>query len=142
MSESIIRISHLNKTFGTGVGAVLALEDINLDIHPGEIFGIIGLSGAGKSTLVRCMIPNVTSEVDIAVINGNYALEAGFSSAKDALALEDASSEAAKTFANIIVVKEGHEKDPAVLALVKALQSDAVRDYINNTFNGNVLPVF
>lgn len=55
MSESIIRISHLNKTFGTGVGAVLALEDINLDIHPGEIFGIIGLSGAGKSTLVRCM---------------------------------------------------------------------------------------
>jgi len=92
--------------------------------------------------LEAAMIPNVTSEVDIAVINGNYALEAGFSSAKDALALEDASSEAAKTFANIIVVKEGHEKDPAVLALVKALQSDAVRDYINNTFNGNVLPVF
>lgn len=92
--------------------------------------------------LEAAMIPNVTSEVDIAVINGNYALEAGFSSAKDALALEDASSEAAKTFANIIVVKEGHEKDPAVLALVKALQSDAVREYINNTFNGNVLPVF
>ena len=92
--------------------------------------------------LEAAMIPNVTSEVDIAVINGNYALEAGFSSAKDALALEDANSEAAKTFANIIVVKEGHEKDPAVLALVKALQSDAVRDYINNTFNGNVLPVF
>ena len=55
MSESIIQIQHLNKTFGEGPTAVHALEDINLDIHAGEIFGIIGLSGAGKSTLVRCM---------------------------------------------------------------------------------------
>ena len=53
MSESIIQIQHLTKTFGTGEGAVHALEDINLDIKQGEIFGIIGLSGAGKSTLVR-----------------------------------------------------------------------------------------
>ena len=55
MSEPIIQIRHLNKTFGTGEGAVTALEDINLDVLPGEIFGIIGLSGAGKSTLVRCL---------------------------------------------------------------------------------------
>ena len=55
MSESIIQVQHLNKTFGTGDTAVHALEDINLDIKQGEIFGIIGLSGAGKSTLVRCM---------------------------------------------------------------------------------------
>ena len=55
MSESIIQIQHLNKTFGTGETAVHALEDINLDIRQGEIFGIIGLSGAGKSTLVRCI---------------------------------------------------------------------------------------
>ena len=55
MSETIIRIEHLYKTFGAGEGEVKALQDINLDIHKGEIFGIIGLSGAGKSTLVRCM---------------------------------------------------------------------------------------
>ena len=55
MSESIIQIQHLSKTFGTGDTAVHALEDINLDIKQGEIFGIIGLSGAGKSTLVRCI---------------------------------------------------------------------------------------
>ena len=55
MSESIIQIQHLNKTFGEGPTAVHALEDINLDIRAGEIFGIIGLSGAGKSTLVRCI---------------------------------------------------------------------------------------
>ncbi len=55
MSETIIRIEHLCKTFGTGDGKVEALKDINLDIQKGEIFGIIGLSGAGKSTLVRCI---------------------------------------------------------------------------------------
>lgn len=55
MSEPIIRIQDLNKTFGSGETAVHALENINLEIHPGEIYGIIGLSGAGKSTLVRCM---------------------------------------------------------------------------------------
>ena len=55
MSQSIIQIQHLSKTFGGGTEAVHALEDINLDIRQGEIFGIIGLSGAGKSTLVRCM---------------------------------------------------------------------------------------
>ena len=55
MSEPIIQIEHLSKTFGTGEGAVAALTDITLSVEAGEIFGIIGLSGAGKSTLVRCM---------------------------------------------------------------------------------------
>ena len=55
MQEPIIQITDLNKTFGAGPTAVHALEQINLSIYPGEIFGIIGLSGAGKSTLVRCM---------------------------------------------------------------------------------------
>jgi len=55
VSESIIQIEHLTKTFGGGADEVRALTDINLDIQQGEIFGIIGLSGAGKSTLVRCM---------------------------------------------------------------------------------------
>ncbi len=53
--EPIIKIEHLYKTFGEGPAAVHALEDITLNIEPGEIFGIIGLSGAGKSTLVRCL---------------------------------------------------------------------------------------
>ena len=55
MTQPIIQIRHLTKTYGDGPEAVHALEDISLDIFPGEIFGIIGLSGAGKSTLVRCM---------------------------------------------------------------------------------------
>ncbi|MBR1845125.1 MAG: ATP-binding cassette domain-containing protein, partial [Oscillospiraceae bacterium] len=51
----MIQVRHLTKTFGEGESAVHALDDISLDIHPGEIYGIIGLSGAGKSTLVRCL---------------------------------------------------------------------------------------
>ena len=54
-NNPIIKIESLSKTFGSGETAVTALDDINLSIYPGEIFGIIGLSGAGKSTLVRCM---------------------------------------------------------------------------------------
>ena len=92
--------------------------------------------------LEAAMIPQITTEVDIAAINGNYALQAGFSSAADAIYTEDPNSEAAQTFANIIVVKEGNENNPAVQALVEALQSDAVRDYINETYDGNVLPIF
>ena len=52
---SIIELKNMGKTFATAAGAVTALEDINLSIEEGEIFGIIGLSGAGKSTLVRCI---------------------------------------------------------------------------------------
>ena len=51
----IIEIQDLSKTFGSGEGAVAALQGVSLAVQPGEIFGIIGLSGAGKSTLVRCM---------------------------------------------------------------------------------------
>ncbi len=55
MSQPIIQIKNLNKTYGSGDGAVSALQDINLNIEKGDIYGIIGLSGAGKSTLVRCI---------------------------------------------------------------------------------------
>ena len=53
--EHIIKVEHLSKTFGTGESQVAALQDVNLSVKKGEIFGIIGLSGAGKSTLVRCI---------------------------------------------------------------------------------------
>ncbi|HPE16458.1 MAG TPA: MetQ/NlpA family ABC transporter substrate-binding protein [Oscillospiraceae bacterium] len=87
------------------------------------------------------MLPRTIADVDLAVINGNYAIDAGFS-ASDALAIEDKDSEAAQTYANLIVVKEGNENNPAILALVKALQSDKVRDFINETYNGSVVPMF
>ena len=81
-------------------------------------------------------------DVDLAVINGNYALAAGLSAVQDALAIEDASGDAAQTYANLLGVKAGRENDPAIQALVKALQSDAVRDYINENYGGAVVPIF
>ena len=77
----------------------------------------------------------------IAVINGNYALAAGLKIAA-ALATEDASGDAAQTYANIIAVRSGDENSPKIQALVKALKTDAVRDYINNTYNGAVVALF
>ena len=81
-------------------------------------------------------------DVDLAVINGNYALDAGLNAGSDALAIEDASGDAAQYYANLIGVKEGNENSPAIQALVKALQSQEVKDYINETFEGAVVPIF
>ena len=55
LQETIIQLKGMGKEFRTANGPVVALDNINLDIYRGEIFGIIGLSGAGKSTLVRCI---------------------------------------------------------------------------------------
>ena len=87
-------------------------------------------------------LPRTVQDVDFAVINGNYAMEVGFSVGKDALATEDASSEAAQTYANVLVVKEGRENDPAIQALYAALTGDKVKDYINSTYDGAVVPIF
>ena len=81
-------------------------------------------------------------DVDLAVINGNFALAAGLNAGTDALAIEDASGDAAQTYANLLGVKAGNENSEAVQALLKALQSDAVREYINSTYNGAVVPIF
>ena len=77
--------------------------------------------------LEAAQLPRTLADVDYAVMNGNYALEAGFSVSKDALATEDANSEAAQTYANVLVVKEGNENNPGVQALLKALKSQEVK---------------
>ena len=84
------------------------------------------------------MVPNALTEVDIAVIHVNYALEAGFHPVEDALAIEDADS----PYVNILVVKEGNENDPAVQALVEALHSEDVRAFIEEKYAGAVVPAF
>ena len=87
-------------------------------------------------------LPRSLASADMAVINGNYATQAGFSSANDALATESADSDAAQLYPNVLVVEEGQENDPAILAVAAALQSDAVRDFINETYGGAVVPLF
>ena len=77
----------------------------------------------------------------VAVINGNYALQAGLHSS-DALAIEDASGDAAQTYANIIACRAGDENSAKIQALIQALQSDAVKEYIEKTYNGAVIAIF
>lgn len=85
-------------------------------------------------------VARVADEVAYVVLNGNYALQAGFSVAKDALAYEKSDSEAAKTYVNVIVVKEENENNEGVKALVDVLKSDEIKKFINDTYDGAVIP--
>ena len=118
-------------TVREGAGLTATVNDIEENPHNVKI-----------QEIEAAQLPRTVQDVDFAVINGNYAMEAGFSVGKDALATEDAASEAAQTYANVLVVKEGNENDPAIQALLAALQSDKVRDYINDTYDGAVVPIF
>ena len=90
--------------------------------------------------LEAAQVPRVVEEVAFVVLNENYALEAGYSVAKDALAYESSDSEAAKTYVNVIAVKEGNENTDKIKALVEALKSDTVKTYITDTYDGAVIP--
>lgn len=90
--------------------------------------------------LEAAQIARVIPEVAFVVLNGNYALAAEYSVADDAIAYEKSDSEAAQTYVNVIAVKEGNEKNEGIVALIEALQSDAIRQYINDTYDGAVIP--
>lgn len=85
-------------------------------------------------------VARVKDEVAFVVLNGNYALQAGFLVGKDAIAYETADSEAAKTYVNLIGVKEGHENDEGIKALIEVLTSDEIKQFINETYDGSVIP--
>jgi D-methionine transport system substrate-binding protein len=89
--------------------------------------------------LEAAQLPRSLPDLDAAVINGNYAIEAGLKPASDAILLEKAEG---NPYANILAVKKGKENDPRVKKLAELLHSDKVKDYINTTFNGSVIPAF
>ncbi len=86
-------------------------------------------------------LPNVLPDVDLAAINGNYAISAGLS-LDDALATESADSLGATTYANVLVVREGEQNEPKIIALADALTSPETYEYINATYDGAVVPTF
>ena len=119
--------------------------------------GIIKLKdGAGLEATVKDIVENpknikiqeleaaqvsrVKDEVAFVVLNGNYALEAGYSVEKDSIAYEKSDSEAAKTYVNVIAVKEGNENNEGSKALISVLKSDEIKKFINEKFNGAVVP--
>ena len=89
--------------------------------------------------LEAAQVARVTGETAFVVLNGNYALQAGYSVKKDALAYEAADSEAAKTYVNIIAVKDGNQDSDAIKALVKVLKSDDIKKFIDEKYDGVVI---
>lgn len=110
-------------------GIIATVQDIEENPKNIEIVEI------DPSQLVRAL-----PDVDLAVINGNYAIEGGLS-VKDALAVEDSSGLAAQTYANIVVVRSEDAQNEALLELVKVLQSDEIQKYIEDTYDGAVVPL-
>ena len=112
-----------------GVGLEATVNDIEENPYGVEI-----------EELEAAQVSRVAGEVAFVVLNGNYALEAGYSVSKDAVAYETADSEAAKTYVNVIAVKEGNENSEGIQALVQALKSDEIQKFINDTYDGAVIP--
>lgn len=90
--------------------------------------------------LEAAQVPRVKDEVAFVVLNGNYALQAGFSVSKDSIAYEKSDSEAAKTYVNVIAVKKGNENKTGIKALVEVLKSDEIKKFINDKYDGAVVP--
>lgn len=116
-------------TLREGVGLIATKLDIVDNPHNIEIVEI-----------EAAQVPRILQDVSFGIMNGNYAMEAGFKVSENALAYESADSEAAATYVNVIAVKEGNENTEKIQALVEALKSDAVKDYINQTYDGGVIP--
>ncbi|WP_446040715.1 MetQ/NlpA family ABC transporter substrate-binding protein [Streptomyces sp. SID1121] len=115
-------------TLKDGVGGTGSLADIKDD------------KGLTFKELEAATLPRALNDVDAAVINGNYAIEAELNPAQDSIALEKTEN---NPYANFLAVKEGNEKDPRVLKLAKLLNSPEVKKYIEDTYkNGAVLPAF
>ena len=116
-------------TLKDGVGLEATVNDIAENPHNVEIV-----------ELAAEQVARVAEETSYIVLNGNYALQAGYSVAKDALAYEKSDSEAAKTYVNVIAVKEGNENSDKIKALVDVLKSDEIKDFINEKYDGAVIP--
>lgn len=116
-------------TLADGAGLKATVKDITENPHNIKI-----------QELEAAQVSRVKDEVAFVVLNGNYALEAGFSVAHDSVAYETSESEAAQTYVNVLVVKEGNENEEGIQALVNVLKSDEIRQYINDTYDGAVVP--
>jgi D-methionine transport system substrate-binding protein len=117
-------------------GLIILAEDAGLEATEKDI--VSNPHEFEFKALDAAQLPRVLVDVDAAIINGNYALEADLNPVEDTILLEGAES----PYANIITVKAGSEEDARILALLNALQSDTVKNYILKTYNGGVVPAF
>ena len=115
-------------TLKEGAGLNATVNDIEENVKNVEIV-----------ELEAAQVSRVVDEVAFVVLNGNYALEGGYSVKSDAIAYEQSDSEAAKTYVNVIAVKEGNEENEAIQALVNVLKSDDIKKFIDEKYDGAVI---
>ena len=121
-------------------GLITLKEGVGLEATPVDI--VENPLNLKIEELDAAQVPRALADVDMAVINGNYALQAGLNAATDAIAIESSDSLAASTFANILVVKEGNEENEALQKLLAALQSEKTKQFIEEKYQGSVVPAF
>ena len=115
-------------TLKEGAGLNATVNDIEENVKNVEIV-----------ELEAAQVSRVVDEVAFVVLNGNYALEGGYSVKSDAISYEKSDSEAAKTYVNVIAVKEGNEENEGIQALVKVLKSDDIKKFIDEKYDGAVI---
>ena len=117
-----------------------------IEVNDGELITTADITSNPKNLefkeLEAATLPRVLEDVDIAVINGNYALEAGLDVNNDAFYAEDKNFESLKERRNVLAVKEGNENSQKIKDLTEALTSDEVREFIEEKYKGAVVPVF
>lgn len=117
-----------------------------IEVNDGELITTADITSNPKNLefkeLEAATLPRVLEDVDIAVINGNYALEAGLDVNNDAFYAEDKNVESLKERRNVLAVKEGNENSQKIKDLTEALTSDEVREFIEEKYKGAVVPVF
>ena len=116
-------------------GLIKLADDSNLSSTPKDI--VENPKNLTFTEVEAATVPSIVSEVDIAVINSNYAMGAGFNPVEDALALEASDS----PYVNVLVCKEGNENNEAIQALAEALHSDTVKNFITENYGGAVVAV-
>lgn len=126
-----------------GSRALKLLEDNGLiKLKDGEILSVKDITENSKNIEIKELnaeqIPAVLKDVDAAVINTNYALSANLNPTKDSIAIESKDS----PYANILAVREDNKDDEKIQALSKALTSQSVKDYIQNKYEGSIVPSF
>ena len=118
-------------TLAEGAGLLATSRDIVYNPHNIEIYEV-----------AAAQLARILPDVNFAVINGNFALQAGLTVERDALASEDPESEAAQTYMNVVAARAGYEDNPVILRLVEVIQSEEIRQFILDNFQGAVVPLF
>ena len=133
-----------NDTTNEGRALQLLAENGLITVKDGvgtnaKLSDITDKKGLEFKEIEAATVPRALDDVDAAVINGNYAIEAGLKPGQDSLALEKADG---NPYANFLAVKEGNEEDPRVQKLAKLLNSDEVKKFIEDTYKGSIIPAF